>query len=313
MARRARFYREVYDLFDDIQKQPDGVARLGDRSQMIAAQDRTIRLPDGRYLGFAEYGAAAGKTLLYFHGHPGARFEARFLAEAASRANIRLIGIDRPGMGMSTYQRARRLLDWPRDVVAFADNLGLDLFAVVGFSGGGPYALACRQAIPGRLISCGVISGVGLTGFVLSFLAAWLPWLMLPLARRRFFLNDEQALRTLTRVSQRWPEPDRKALEVTGVKQLMAASLVEGLRPGARGAARDGALLGRPWGFTLAQLEFPPTHLWYGELDEQVPISRARALAQQVPAAKTRFYPAEAHISTIVNCSGEIVRALVGE
>jgi hypothetical protein len=63
----------------------------------------------------------------------------------------------------------------------------------------------------------------------------------------------------------------------------------------------------------LAQLEFPPTHLWYGELDEQVPISRARALARQVPAAKTRFYPAEAHISTIVNCSGEIVRALVGE
>jgi hypothetical protein len=78
MARRARFYREVYDLFDDIQQQPDGVARLGYRSQMIAAQDRTIWLPDGRDLGFAEYGAAAGKTLLYFHGHPGARFERGF-------------------------------------------------------------------------------------------------------------------------------------------------------------------------------------------------------------------------------------------
>jgi pimeloyl-ACP methyl ester carboxylesterase len=173
---------------------------------MIAVPDRTISLPDGRYLGFAEYGAPAGKTLLYFHGHPGARYEARFLADSACRANMRLIGIDRPGMGLSTYQSGRQLVDWPGDVAALADRLGLERFAVVGFSGGGPYALACAHSIPERLISCGVISGTCPTGFVLSFLAAWLPWLMLPLARWRLFPNDRQAQRTLTRVSRKWQQ-----------------------------------------------------------------------------------------------------------
>jgi pimeloyl-ACP methyl ester carboxylesterase len=257
--------------------------------------DRTLELPDGRFLGFVEYGTPAGKPLLYFHGHPGARLEARFLADAASRVNVRLIGID-----------------WPNDIAALAHSLGLDRFAVVGFSGGGPYALACAHAIPDRLVSCGVVSGVGRTGFVRSFLAAWLPWLMLPLARRRCFPNQEQAEETLTRFSDRWPEPDRVALEIPGVKELMAASLVEGLTQGARGAAYDGALLGRAWGFEPEQLDFPAVYLWHGELDSQVPITDLRALAQRIRQAKPVFYPEDAHISTIVNHGGEIIESLLG-
>jgi pimeloyl-ACP methyl ester carboxylesterase len=106
-------------------------------------RDYRIQLPDGRLLGYAESGAPAGRAVLYFHGHPGARLEAGFLADPATRANVRLIGVDRPGMGLSTYQPGRRLLDWPADIAALADALAIERFAVVGLSGGGPYALAC--------------------------------------------------------------------------------------------------------------------------------------------------------------------------
>jgi pimeloyl-ACP methyl ester carboxylesterase len=277
----------------------------------MTSSDGRMKLPDGRILGFAEYGTPDGRPLLYFHGHPGARFEARFLAEAAFRANVRLFGIDRPGMGLSTYEPGRLLLDWPQDIVAFADSLAIERFAVVGFSAGGAYALACAYKIPDRLVACGVVSGVGRTGLVLSFLAASLPWLLLPVARWRFFRNENQAQQTLARVSRRWPEQDRKAIEVPGVKQLMAASLVEGLRQGARGAAYDGALLGRRWGFEPERLNFPETHLWHGELDNQVAVALARDMAQRIPHTKATFYSEDAHISTVVNHGDEIVGSLV--
>jgi len=114
----------------------------------IVGNDKVIQLRDGRTLGYAEYGSSEGKPLFYFHGHPGSRFEARFLAEQAAQVGVRLIGIDRPGMGLSSFKARRRLLDWPDDVVELADSLHLDRFAVVGFSGGGPYTLACAYKVP---------------------------------------------------------------------------------------------------------------------------------------------------------------------
>ncbi len=67
--------------------------------------------------------------------------EARVLAAQARKTDIRLIGIDRPGMGRSQFQKRRCLLDWPDDVMELADYLGIERFAVLGVSGGGPYAL----------------------------------------------------------------------------------------------------------------------------------------------------------------------------
>ena len=141
------------------------------RIDTISATDTTIQLHDARTLGYIEYGNPAGKPLFYFHGHPGSRLEAGFLAEQAQKNNIRLIGVDRPGLGRSTYKAGRHFLDWPDDVVELADRLHINRFAVVGFSGGGPYALACAYKISNRLTACGVVSGVGHTGRLLSFLS----------------------------------------------------------------------------------------------------------------------------------------------
>jgi pimeloyl-ACP methyl ester carboxylesterase len=137
--------------------------------------NKTIQLHDGRTLGYAEYGSSHGKTIFYFHGHPGSRFEARFLAEQTVQYGVRLIGVDRPGMGLSSFKRGRRILDWPDDAAELADSLQIEHFAVVGFSGGGPYALACAHKIPQRLTACGIISGVGHINPFLAFLSQWLP------------------------------------------------------------------------------------------------------------------------------------------
>ncbi|PGG96045.1 hypothetical protein GX51_08005 [Blastomyces parvus] len=134
-----------------------------------ASQTLTIPNPhSARTLSFAEYGPQTGFPLLYFHGYPSSRLEARALTPLAHRLHLRIIAPDRPGFGRSTYAPSRRIVDWPADVRALADHLGLARFAVLGGSGGGPYALACASeggggvlGGDGRLVGVGVLAGAG--------------------------------------------------------------------------------------------------------------------------------------------------------
>lgn len=264
----------------------------------------------GGELGLAEFGSSDGTPLLYFHGHPGSRLEAGFLADAAARHQVRLIGIDRPGMGLSTYQPHRRILDWPQDVAALADHLRIKRFAVVGFSAGAPYALACAYAIPERLLACGVVSGAGQPQPLQAFLASWLPWVVLPVARRRF-ASKEKARRALRRLAAKWPAPDRGALDDDAVLDLMAGSLVEAFSQGSRGVARDGSLLGAEWGFEPQQVRHPMVRFWHGRLDTQVKPEAALLLANRVQGSQLSVLETQGHISSIAKHGDEIVQALV--
>src|SRR5215831_6622757 len=123
-------------------------------------ENSTVILADGRRIGYAEWGDADGRPLLYFHGWPGSRLEGRLGAEAARASGVRLVALDRPGMGLSDRLPRRRLIDWPSDVAAVADALGLRRFAVLGISGGGPYAVACARMLADRLIGVGVVSSL---------------------------------------------------------------------------------------------------------------------------------------------------------
>jgi len=88
--------------------------------------NKTIKLKDGRMLGYIDLGKSDGKPLFHFNGFPGSRLEVTILADRAIEKNIRVIGIDRPGMGLSDFKKNRTLLDWPDDVVELADALGID-------------------------------------------------------------------------------------------------------------------------------------------------------------------------------------------
>lgn len=75
---------------------------------------------------------------------------------------IRVIAPERPGFGLSTVQPNRRIMGWPADIQALARHLSLSRFAILGGSGGGPYALACAQGLPQDMMSAvGVIAGAG--------------------------------------------------------------------------------------------------------------------------------------------------------
>lgn len=82
----------------------------------------TAPLPDGRQLGYSDTGNPHDPPVFYFHGFPGSRLEASFLTIEGAR----LIGVDRPGYGLSSPMRGRKLADFPQDIAALADHLGIE-------------------------------------------------------------------------------------------------------------------------------------------------------------------------------------------
>lgn len=276
----------------------------------IKSSNASFQLRDGRTLAYAEYGAPSGKALLYFHGGADSRLEARLLAEQAKRAGIRLIGIDRPGMGRSHFKVGRHLLDWPDDVIELADYLEIECFAVVGVSGGGPYALACAYTIPDRLTACGIAGGEWHDRHPFSFLTALLPWLLIPIVGY-FFRDEMHARSSLLRFTQQWPESDKQCIARPAISDLFVASLVEAFHQGVKGPAYDGMVVRRPWGFKLEEITHPTLYLWHGELDKDVPVAAGRAIARQLKQCQTTFYPHDGHFSLLVNHGDEIVTALM--
>src|SRR6476469_923061 len=140
-----------------------------DTFSMVDAIDRpklegNIAVGEDRQIGFAEFGAPQGRAVFWLHGTPGARRQIPTEARAyAEEADIRLIGIDRPGIGSSTPYQYDNVLEFADDLRTIADTLGIDKMAVVGLSGGGPYTLACAAAMPDRVVAAGVVGGVAPT------------------------------------------------------------------------------------------------------------------------------------------------------
>jgi pimeloyl-ACP methyl ester carboxylesterase len=220
----------------------------------------TIQLRDGRRLGYAELGDPGGHPLLYFHGFLGSRVEGRVGDEAAKATGVRVIALDRPGMGLSDFQPERSFLDWPEDVSQVADALGLERFAVLGISGGSPYAAVCAWTLPQRLTSAGIVSGIspldvpGATHGMsrqnrlllqkVGHLPV-LPRLLMGMAAaqaRRPDRAPEQGRRAFAAVDQ--PYLDRPEL-----REALAATLAEAFRRGGRGPAWELRLYTRPWRF----------------------------------------------------------------
>src|SRR5215469_1097864 len=136
-------------------------ATAGPRVSGAAETEHRLRLADGRTLACLQLGDPAGSPVLYFHGFPGSRLEARVAADAAARLGLRLLAVDRPGFGQSTFRAGRTVGSWAADVVALADQLALGRFSIVGVSGGAPYALACAALLSDRLARVALVCPLG--------------------------------------------------------------------------------------------------------------------------------------------------------
>lgn len=291
------------------------------KSPQFAASDRTqqrVRLPDGRYLGYAEYGDARGRPVFYFHGFPGSRLEARLAQQEAVSFGIRLISLDRPGYGLSEVKRRRTLLDWADDTVHLADFLGIRRFSIVGVSGGGPYAAACAFKIPHRLNKVAIVCGLGPVVFSGGrikaadrtvyglLLAGRFPNLArMPFAAVALMYRGQPEL-MLKLISRRLAQCDRRALQLPELHQLLCDSFREAFRQSLLGPARDVVIYGRDWGFALHDIRVP-TWLWHGEKDAVVPPAMGHLLANEIPTCRARFYPEDGHFSIIANRLREIL------
>jgi len=291
------------------------------KSKGFAASDKTqkrFQLPDGRYLGYAEYGDAHGLPVFYFHGFPGSRLEARLADREAVSFGLRLIAVDRPGYGLSDIKRHRTLLDWADDTLHLADFLGVQRFSVVGVSGGGPYAAACAFKIPHRLSQVAIVCGLGPVvssgGRIKAadptvyglLLAGRFPHLaQLPFTASALLYRRHPEL-MLTLISRRLAQCDRQALQLPELHQLLCDSFREAFRSSLLGPAWDLALYGRDWGFALHDIQVP-TWLWHGEQDAVVPPLMAHILANEIPTCRAKFYSEDGHFSIIVHRMSEIL------
>jgi pimeloyl-ACP methyl ester carboxylesterase len=275
---------------------------------MTATREATlVRLDDGRQLSFSEIGDPNGTPVFAFHGTPGSYRMFGPMEAAARRLGVRLIAPDRPGYGHSDYVSGRRLLDWPRDVVAIADFLGIAKFGVFGLSGGGPHAAVCAHQLAPRLLGAAIVCGIAETltsedargmmpmNRLLSALARrsqWFAWPIFALLTLGLRFFGPQLMRSMTR---QLPAPDRLVLEQPAVR---AAFLEEGRRAprtNARATAQDFALFTRPWGFRLEDIAIP-VDVFCGELDINVPVAHGRKQADRIPNAKLHYFADAAHL-----------------
>jgi pimeloyl-ACP methyl ester carboxylesterase len=282
----------------------------------------TLRLEDGRLLGYAVYGDPEGWPIFYFHGFPGSRLEAQLADRVAARMGIRLIAVDRPGFGLSDFKPRRTIFEWPDDVVKIADALGMNRFATIGVSGGGPYAAACALKIPQRLTAVAIVCGLGpldtpngtdrmiRTNHLILFLGRRLPWLAKISLWRIAYQVRRNPEGTLRRMIVALPDPDKAVLARPEVKTAMKDNVVEAFRGGSRGAACELLLYTRPWGFLLEDIA-TRVNLWHGEQDVSVPPTMGQYQARTIPNCRAIFYPGEGHFSLVINHMEEVLSSLL--
>lgn len=288
--------------------------------------NQQFQLPDRRNLGYDERGVSNGKPLFYFHGSPSSRVESNLYLsdEMLQSLNVRLIAVDRPGMGLSDFQSNRRLLDWSNDVIALANHLNIERFSVLAYSLGGPYGMACAYAIPERLTKVGILSGAALftePELVKNVNDGTRRFLNLPrenpLASRLFLWALSMTARIapnqfVAQANSLLPKPDRTIVVTNPVFQKGFIKMVrEAFRQGALGAFHESLLSVTDYGFRLQDIQ-TTLLLWHGEADQNIPVEMARYVASAVPKCEAKFYPNEGHLSLFKKNAEEIIRTLVG-
>ena len=278
--------------------------------------NQTMILADGRVLGYAESGDPEGKVLLHFHGLNSSRLEVKIVHDQMLKAGIRFIGIDRPGIGLSTFQENRKVLDIVDDVEELADSLGIEKFSVLGISSGGKYALACAYKIPHRLISCNIISGASPMEFInedmdkkihlfISFIQKT-PWLIRPIywfLYAQLSQNISKSDQFLENIFATLGEVDKKLLEKENIKTMLLEAFRESYVQGSKGVAYEAGfdLIKYSWGFKLEDIEFPNIHFWHGALDKGIPLSMVKSMVEKISGATLKVYLNDGHISIVIN------------
>ena len=292
----------------------------------MAMTRQLITLADGRTLDFFVSGDDGAPLVVDLPGTPEGHRLLPSLEEAAAATGVRIASLARPGYADSTRLPGRTVADVVPDVLAMADVLGVQQFAVMGTSGGGPHALACGALAGDRCVAVAVVSSVG------PWAAEGLDFLdgmgegnevefgaalegenqlreLLVLWREEILAAGEQG--TLASLQSVLSPPDQKVM--TGdFARHMHESFQLALENGVDGWGDDDLAFTRPWGFDLARLGVP-VFLWQGEQDLMVPPAHGRWLAEAVPNCRARLLPEDGHLTMLLNRPAEILADLAAE
>jgi pimeloyl-ACP methyl ester carboxylesterase len=277
----------------------------------------TVEAADGRTLEVLVSGPDDGLPLLFHWGTPQGAVPFGILERPAAAWNLRVVSYSRPGYGTSSPRpdgaTTATVADDAADATAVLDHLGLHRFVTLGWSCGGPRALACAALLPGRCLAAASGAGVGPVGAEgLDFLAGMGPenieefeaamagagaleeWLSRE-GPSSFAVTADDVIASL---GQLLPEVDKAAL--TGeLAECMAESLRRAGLQGVVGWRDDDLTLMRPWGFDLAAIEVPVS-VWQGGQDKMVPYAHGVWLAKHIPSARAHLHPGEGHISLVM-------------
>lgn len=285
----------------------------------------TVTTRDGRSLAYLEVGDAGGPLVIHNHGGPSSRLEARLLAGSASKNRLRLICVDRPGMGRSSPQQGRSFAGWADDLTTIADALGYRAFGVTGWSEGGPWALAAAAHIdPTRLQHVSSIAGGSYGAFGDNWaadhlskadaLGGWLalrfkPGFQLMYAAlgatakhfSRFFVGQ---------IAQAVNDYDRRILLEPRFATAFGESCAECFARGSRGLVDDAELLYRNWAFDVTKIH-RPVHMWQGMDDQLVVPFINKTVADRMPGAV--WHPVEEAGHFVAIGAGDEMLAIAAE
>ncbi|HEU4832209.1 MAG TPA: alpha/beta fold hydrolase [Actinomycetota bacterium] len=283
-----------------------------------------IASPDGRALEAVEEGDPNGTLVVVHHGSPGAAVAFEPFDRAAAERGIRLVTISRAGFGASTRHEGRTVADAAADAGELADHLGAERFLTMGWSGGGPHALACAALLPERVRAAATIAGVA------PYDAQGLDWtagmgesnqIEYPLAAR----DPDELLRWMRPHAEALGavEPDEIVSELRTLisevdeavvdgelGELMATSFHRAFLAGPWGWFDDDLAVVRPWGFELSSIGVPVS-VWQGRQDLMVPFAHGEWLVEHIPTARSRLRPDHGHLSLAVGSFGEILDDLL--
>lgn len=283
-----------------------------------------VPLTDHLALAAAAFGPHDGAPVLSCHGTPGSRLSAPPDGEVLHRLGVRLLCYDRPGYGGSVAQPHRGVADAAADMAAVADAFGVERFGVVGFSGGGPHALAAAALLPERVTRCAVVgSPAPLDAHGLDFFdgmsAGNVEEFEAALAGREAIsaalgpvaaAASDDIYAFLAALRADLPEVDAHLLGRADIEQHLATSIAEGLRPGAQGWIDDDLAFCARWGFDLGSIGLP-VGVWHGTEDTLVPVSHAAWLTNEVPRAEGHLTVGAGHLS-MLDQIGDVLAWLLG-
>ena len=286
------------------------------------ARARTVTTPDGRSLDVLDSGGE-GLPLLYHSGTPGGAVPWPAGIEAARRSGLRWVTYSRPGYGSSAPKPGRTVADAAADSATVLDALGIDDFVSIGWSGGGPHALACAALLPDRCRGVATIAGAAPSHEPdLDFLAGMaddnveeftlashgrpvLAPALEEIAQSYRSVTGDQIVEAMGGLLS---EPDLAALKGP-LADYIAALAREAVRVGAEGWVEDDLAFCEPWAFDLASITVPVA-VWQGGEDLMVPLGHGQWLAAHVPGARPHLLQGVGHVSLVARLN-EVLEDLV--